>query len=195
MIPNSDSRSTGTGPGSPPVPTYSAATKWLHWLIVPLIATQFMISLLMPDIGPNTVPGTLVNLHLSFGVLILAVMALRLVLRLLYPVPLDLPDSPAWQRWVAQATHLALYFIVMVGPFLGWASASAHKLPVTLFGIIALPDIAAPRARWALTAGDVHGTMMWVLLALIALHAVAALYHHFFLRDHVLRRMLPASSK
>jgi len=110
-------------------------------------------------------------------------------------VPLDMPDSPVWERWAAQAVQLAFYFILLVGPFLGWASASAHKLHVNVFGIIPLPDIAAPKAPWALTAGDIHAFMMWVLLALIALHAGAALYHHFLRHDGVLQRMLPARGK
>lgn len=165
--------------------------RLLHWLIVLLVLTQFVIAILMPDVGPNTVPGTLINLHFSFGVLILVVMAVRFLFRLLYPVPLDMPGSPLWERCAARATHLAFYFILLVGPFLGWASASAHKLPVDVFGIFLLPDVAPEKARWALTAGDVHSYMMWALLALIALHVAAALYHHFLRRDGVLRRMLP----
>jgi len=174
---------------------YRPAAKWLHWLIVLLVLTQFVIAILMPDIGPHTVPGTLINLHFSLGVLIFIVMGIRFIHRQLHPVPLDMPDSPAWERWTAQAVQLAFYFILLVGPFLGWASASAHKLPVNVFGIISLPDIAAPAARWALTAGDIHAYMMWVLLALIALHAAAALYHHLFRHDGVLQRMLPARGK
>jgi cytochrome b561 len=170
---------------------YSSAAKLLHWLIVLLVLTQFVIAILMPSIGRNTVPGTLINLHFSFGVLILIVMAIRFLFRLLYPVPLDMPGSPLWERWTARATHLAFYFILLVGPFLGWASASAHKLPVDVFGLFLLPDIAPAKARWALTAGDIHTYMMWTLLALIALHVTAALYHHFLRHDGVLRRMLP----
>ncbi len=191
--------SAGTGKRAPVVVTpsplvegYSVTAKFLHWLIVVLVLTQFVIAVLMPGIGPNTVPGTLINLHLSFGVVIWIVMAIRYVHRLLQPVPLDMPGSPDWERVTAPVTHLLFYFILLVGPFLGWASASAHKLPVTVFGIVSLPDIAAPKARWALTAGDVHTYMMWTLLALIGLHVLAALYHYFVRHDGVLQRMLPA---
>ena len=163
----------------------------MHWLIVLLVLTQFLIAILMPDIGPDTVPGTLINLHFSFGVLILVLMAIRFVHRLLYPVPLDMSDSPPWERWAAHAVHLLFYFILLIGPFLGWASASAHKLPVNVFGIFSLPAIAAPRAPWALTAGDIHIYMMFTLAVLIVLHAGAALYHHLFRHDGVLQRMLP----
>ena len=194
MLHDRDSRSTRPAQ-SAPLQGYRPAAKGLHWLIVLLVLTQFVIAILMPDIGPHTVPGTLINLHFSFGVLIFIMMVIRFIHRQLHPVPLDMPDSPAWERWAAHSTQLAFYFILLVGPFLGWASASAHKLHVNVFGIIPLPDIAAPKAPWALTAGDIHALMMWVLLALIALHAAAALYHHFFRHDGVLQRMLPARGK
>ena len=174
---------------------YSSATKWLHWLILLLVLAQFGIAILMPDIGPKTLAGTLINLHFSLGILILIVMIIRLCNRLLHPVSLDMPGSPAWERWIAVATHRLFYLVLIVGPFLGWASASAHRLRVNVFGIISLPGIAAPRAHWALTAGDVHIYMMWTLAVLIGLHAAAALYHHFLRNDGVLQRMLPTRAR
>ena len=192
MLHDHHSRSIGSAQSALAVQGYSPVAKWLHWLVVLLVLTQFLTAILMPEIGPDTVPATLISLHFSFGVLILVVMAIRFIYRRLYPVPLDMPGSPAWERRAARATHLAFYFVLLVGPFLGWASASAHKLAVNVFGIISLPAIAAPKARWALTAGDIHASMMWVLLALIALHAAAAFYHYLFVHDGVLQRMLPA---
>ncbi|HTN64943.1 MAG TPA: cytochrome b [Burkholderiaceae bacterium] len=194
-LPSRDFRTIGSAQGVVAIQGYRSTAKFLHWLVVLLVSSQFVIAILMPGIGPNTVPGTLINLHFSFGVLILVVMAIRFIGRLLHPVPLDMPDSPAWERWTAHATHVAFYLILLLGPFLGWASASAHKLPIKVFGIFSLPDIAVPKARWALTAGDIHAYLMWTLLALIALHAAAALYHHFFRHDGILQRMLPAHGK
>lgn len=194
MLHDRNVRSTGPNQGALAIQGYRPTTKFLHWLVVLMVFTQFAISILMPEIGRGTVPGTLINLHFSFGVMIFVVMAIRFVHRLLFPVPLD-PDSSAWERWAAHVTHVVFYVILLLGPFLGWASASAHKLPVNVFGIIPLPDIAAPKARWANTAGDIHAYAMWTLLALIALHAAAALYHHFFRHDGVLRRMLPVRGR
>lgn len=175
-----------------PVQAYNPIAKSLHWLIVLLVLIQFFTAFLMPDIGPNVVPGALIDLHFSFGLVILVVMAIRLIHRLLHPVPLEASEAPPWECWIARTTHRIFYFILLIGPFLGWASASAHKLPVSVFGVFPLPDLAAPRARWALTAGDIHIYLMWGLLGLIALHAAAALYHHLFRHDGVLRRMLPS---
>ena len=170
---------------------YTPTAKALHWLIAALVLTQFVISFLMPDIGRNTLPGPLINLHLSFGIVILVAMASRMLNRMQNPVPLDMHDSPAWERRAAAAMHVAFYLILLIGPFLGWASASSHRLPVDVFGLITLPELAAPRARWANIAGDVHTYMMWTLLGLIALHVAAALVHHFVRRDRTLLRMLP----
>lgn len=174
---------------------YSASAKIVHWLIALLLLIQFVVSILMPDVGPKTVPGTLLNLHFALGVTILALMAIRFAHRLIHPVSLAGSTAPRWERRAAQATHLTFYFILLIGPFLGWASASAHNLRTSVFGLLSLPDIAAPRARWALTAGDLHIYMMWTLLGLVGFHALAALYHHFIRRDGVLRRMLPIGGR
>ncbi len=172
------------------VPQYGPAARWLHWLVAVLLVGQFVVSYLMPDIGPRTPPGTLINLHLSLGLTLIVLMAARVAVRLRHPVALDLAEAPAWQRLAARITHLAIYLILVVAPFLGWASASAHRLPVTFWGLANLPDLAAPRARWALTAGDIHGYAMWTLLGLVGLHVAAVLFHHFVRRDGVLGRML-----
>ena len=110
---------------TPAAPDYDSTAKSLHWLIVALVLTQFIVSWLMPGIGRNTVPGTLINLHFSLGVLILVVMAVRFAHRLLHPTPPAMPDAPAWERRLAQAIHGLFYAILLIVPFLGWASA--HK--------------------------------------------------------------------
>jgi len=176
-------------------PTYSPAAKGLHWLIVLLLAIQFVTAYLLPHIGRNTPPSTIIDLHFSFGVLVLVVMAVRFLHRLTHPVPLEAKDARPWERLLAKTTHRLFYAILLVSPFLGWASASAHRLPVSLFGIIPLPALAQPGARWANTAGDIHGTLMWALLWLVGLHVAAALYHHLVRHDGTLRRMLPSSGR
>ena len=127
---------------------YTPTAKALHWTIVLLVTIQFVTALAMPDIGPHTQPDSWISLHFSFGVLILAVMAARLIHRLMYPVPLEASQAPAWERFAALFAHRLFYLILLVGPLLGWASASAHRLTVSLFGLVTLPAIAAPKARW-----------------------------------------------
>lgn len=170
--------------------TYSATAKAMHWLVVVLVAIQFATAWLLPHIGRNTAPSTVINLHFSFGILILAVMTVRFVHRLTHPVPLEAKDARPVEQFLAKSAHHLFYLILLIGPVLGWASASSHSLPVTVFGIVTLPPIAQPGAGWANLAGDIHSTAMWTLLWLIGAHAAAALYHHLIRHDGTLRRML-----
>ena len=181
--------SLGTNGGAAP-PTYDAAGKAFHWTVVALVTCQFVTALLLTAIELDTPLDTTINLHFNFGLLILVVMVARLVHRWMHPVPVAPGDSPGWERVLALVTHRLFYAILLVGPFLGWASASAHSVPVRLFGLLTLPELAPRKAQWGMSAGDIHIYAMWTLLVLIGIHAGAALYHHFVRRDNVLRRML-----
>lgn len=169
---------------------YGGIARALHWLVVALLACQFVTAALLPDIKVDTPVDAIISLHFSLGIVIAATMIVRLAQRLRHPVAVA-PGAPAWERVLARSLHVVFYLVLIVGPFLGWAAASAHSVPVSLFGLITLPPIAPRKAAWGLVAGDIHGYAMWTLLGLIGAHAAAALWHHFVRRDDVLRRMLP----
>jgi cytochrome b561 len=160
--------------------------------VVALVVGQFITALVLPDIDMDTPLDTTINLHFNLGLVIVVVMAARLVHRLKRPVPVAPTGGAAWERKLAAALHYLFYAILLTGPFLGWAAASAHGLPVKLLGALTLPELAPRKAEWALEAGDIHGLGMWTLLVLIGIHAAAALYHHLVRHDDVLRRMLPS---
>ena len=173
--------------------TYDSAAKAFHWTVVGLVACQFVTALLLPHIKLDTPLDTTINLHFNIGLAILLVMAARLVYRWRHPVRVAPGDSPGWEQTLALATHRLFYAILLVGPFLGWAAASAHSVPVRLLGVVTLPELAPRKAEWGFLAGDIHGYAMWTLLAIVGMHAAAALYHHFVRHDNVLRRMLVGS--
>ena len=170
-------------------PTYGSVAKLLHWVIVVLVTAQFVLGWTMPDIPRGKPPEGLVSLHLSVGATIVIVMALRLVWQLVHGVPPSIVVA-VWQQRAANATHALLYAVLIAMPLAGWAWASAKSWPVTLFGAVTLPPLVAPDWPYRRLASFVHTNGAWVILALVALHAAAALHHHFVLRDPVLRRML-----
>ena len=170
---------------------YDPVAKTLHWLVFALLAAQFVVAIAMPEIGRGTVPGTLIDLHMSLGLTILAVVAVRWLWRIGHRVPLATADMPSWEQPLARVTHAALYVLLVVNPILGWLNASARDWKITVFGLARLPHLVAPRSPIGREAGDVHTFLAWTLLALVGLHAAAALYHHFGRRDGVLKRMLP----
>ena len=179
MIPNNANRYTGTA-------------KALHWLIVALLIVQFIVAWSMPHIGRNTQPGTLINLHLSLGVLILVVAILRLGWRATHHEPAPDDGLPPWQVKSARIVSWLLYLLLFVVPILGWISASWRGFPVTMFGLFELPKLIATRAAGWRWTGDIHGLLAnYAMLALVGLHVAAALYHYFFRRDGVLQRIFP----
>jgi cytochrome b561 len=173
---------------------YTGTAKVLHWVIVALLIVQFVLAWAMPDIHRDTQPDTLINLHLSFGALILAVAVVRLGWHLTHPEPPPDDGLPPWQVQSARLNHWLLYLLLFVVPILGWINASWRGFPVILFGLFELPKLIATRAPGFRWTGDVHGLLAnYALLALVGLHVAAALYHYFIRRDGVMRRMLPGS--
>ncbi len=178
---------------------YGGTAKALHWIIVALLIVQYVIGFLMPEVKRNTKPEGLISLHLSFGAVLLLLAGLRLIWRLARGAPPPPTGLPAWQLVASRTVHYVLYGLIVVIPILGWMNTSWRGWTVTVFGTVPLPHLlpardAVPKGSysWGWT-GDVHMWASYTLLAVAALHLLAALYHRLVLRDRILDRMLPAS--
>lgn len=168
---------------------YDIVAKILHWLILLLLIAQYAIGSIMPHIGRKTLDEGWVAWHLSVGASILFFILVRLIWRLLHPVP-QLQTLATWERGAASFVHWALYSLVLVMTLLGWAAANARGWQVHLFGAVTLPQVAPNGSPWGHEAGDIHNIVVYVLLGFIVLHVAAALYHYFIKRDRVVARML-----
>lgn len=169
--------------------SYDGVAKFLHWLVVVLIAAQFVIGWTMPDIHKGTLPTGLIAWHLGVGAALIAAVAVRIVWRLTHP-PAPASLSPMLGV-VSRITHALLYVALVGVPLLGWANASSRGWSVKLAGLLPYPNLLPTGSQVGHTMGDVHGVLAWVLFALIGLHIAAALFHRFILKDQVLQRMLP----
>jgi cytochrome b561 len=171
--------------------TLSIAAHWLTLLL--LIAVYALIELrgIYPkDSDPREAMKTW---HNMLGLLVFAIVFVRLALRLAFRSPPITPTPPAWMEWLAKAMHLALYAFLIVMPLLGWLTLSAEGKPVPFFGL-ELPALIGTSQPLARSLEDIHELIGTVGYYLIGLHAVAALYHHYFMHDNTLLRMLPGRS-
>lgn len=130
------------------------------------------------------------SLHKSIGLTLLALVVVRLLWRLRERRP-ELPPMAAWQRRVAGAVHLGLYALMFLIPLSGWLYNSLAGFPLQWFHLFNLPSLHASNPTLKPIGRDLHETLAWVLVALVAGHAAAALKHHFFDRDWTLHLMLP----
>jgi cytochrome b561 len=167
---------------------YDPFARLLHWLVVLLLAAQYIVGWTMPDIHRDTQPAGLIAIHLGLGASIVAVVFVRVIWRFLRKEP-RVVEGTAFTRAIAYLTHGLLYLLLIVQPLMGWANASSRGWPIALAGV-KLPALAPTGSSLGHALGDVHGVLAWVLLGLIGLHVLGALYHQLILRDGVLRRMI-----
>jgi cytochrome b561 len=170
---------------------WGAVSQSFHWLIVLLLLAQGTVGLLMGDMarGPDKI--AVYAFHKSVGLTILALALARLLWRLYAGRPAPVAGMPRWQERMASLMHGTLYALLFAVPISGWVMNSAAGFPLQWFGLFNLPSIAAhDRGLHELTE-SLHEWLFWLLVALAAAHAAAAVYHHLFQHDATLARMLP----
>lgn len=170
---------------------YGFVAKIFHWTIFVLIGVMFPMGYVMIELPLTPQKLQVYSWHKSIGITILTLAVLRLVWRQFRPAP-PLPSSmPEYERFAAHAVHVLLYVCLFALPVSGWLMSSAAGLPVVLYGQWQLPDFVAANEDTRLLLFEVHKTIGFSLLALLAAHVGASLYHHFVRRDDVLARMWP----
>lgn len=174
-----------------PAETYGAIAKWFHWITFALVAAQFIIGWLMPDVHRGTQPVGLISLHLSIGLTILAVILLRFAWRLARGAPAALATQPIWQRHLADTVHFLLYLVVLIMVTTGWINAAGRGWTLSYFGLFSLPSFTVPRPSTIHTIADYHIALSWWFLGIIGFHVAAVLVHQLWYRDRTLQRMLP----
>ncbi len=174
---------------------WGSVSKVLHWVVVLLILMMAWIGLRMGDMpnGPDKIASY--ALHKSVGITILMLVLLRIGWRWHAGSPDALPGTPRWQERIASLTHLALYALLLAMPLSGWILNSASGFPLQWFGLFNVPAIAGKDHDLHELAEDIHEWLFWAMVTLVVLHAAAAFYHHLFLRDATLTRMLPGHRK
>lgn len=174
-----------------PVDRYHTLSIAAHWLTLVLLVAVYALIELREIYPKGSDPRELMKTwHFMLGMAVLGVVAVRLVLRLMFREPPIIPAPPAWQLLLAKAMYLALYTFLIVMPVLGWLTLSAKGKVIPFFGL-ELPALIGPDKALGGSLEDIHETIGTIGYYLIGLHAAAALFHHYFMRDNTLRRMLP----
>ena len=174
---------------------YSGVAIGLHWLIAIAIVGSFSVGLYMHELPLSPQKLKLYSWHKWAGVTIFLFVVVRLGWRLSHRPP-ELPAGmPAWQRSVAEATHVLLYLLIFAVPITGWLMSSAKGFQTVYFGVLPLPDLLVKDADLGDLLQEAHKLLNFSMAALVGAHIGAALKHHFIDRDEVLARMLPFLGK
>ena len=169
------------------MPRHDPVTLALHWVIALLIAAAYAASGLLED-GPGR--SWAMNLHGSLGLLVFGLSLLRILWRgfARHPAPVAMP---ALMARIAHLAHVALYVMMVAAPSFGLLALWAGGQRVSLFGLLALPSPMTASRGLAEFLQGTHELAANALVALALLHAAAAIFHQYILRDHLLERMTP----
>ncbi len=170
---------------------YGSLSIGLHWAMLALLIAVYACIELREYFPKGSDPReALKTWHFMLGLSVLALASLRLIVHITGRVPAIEPDPPGWQKLSARLMHLALYALMLGMPLAGWLLLSAEAKPIPFFGL-QLPALIGESKGTADLIKQIHETGGTVGYFLIGLHAAAALFHHYLVRDNTLRRMLP----
>lgn len=174
-----------------PAGRYHALSISVHWLTLLLLVAVYALIELRDIYPEGSDPHELMTTwHNMLGLVVFGLVFVRMAVLLVHRAPPITPAPPAWQHWLAKAMHAALYAFLIAMPLLGWLALSAQGKPVPLFGL-ELPALLGPDKALGHQFEEIHETIGTLGYWLIGLHAAAALFHHYFMRDDTLLRMLP----
>jgi cytochrome b561 len=170
---------------------YHPASIYLHWIIFALFVVA-LASIEYRGELPRSDPmrDTLRNVHMTAGQLVLVFFVLRAAIRLRFGAPSPLP-APRWQIGAAHLVHALLYLLMIALPVTGVLFNQAGGRDISFFGWILPQFIGVDRALRG-NIKEVHEALGNAVYFIVGLHALAALFHHYLMKDGALRRMLPA---
>ena len=175
-----------------PVPTWTAGQRRLHWLTAALVLSAFPLGWLMTAVPLQALllKFLLYQMHKTLGIIVLACVVARLLMRARTGRPDWDAGLPDWQRRAAVTMHILLYAALLAVPMLGYLTGctAPARMPTLFLGLIPVPHILPADRAWFSVLRPTHQWSAVFLVVLAGGHALASLHNH--LRGHAsLRRM------
>lgn len=174
---------------------YRPISMAMHWMMFLLMVAVYAC-IELREIYPkgSDLREALKMWHFMLGLCVGILVWVRLFFMVTGAKPPIVPMPPRWQYLLSKAVHGALYLLMIALPILGWCMLSAAGKPIPFFGL-ELPALINENKELSKSIKEIHATAGTVGYYIIGLHAVAGLFHHYFLRDNTLIRMLPHCKK
>lgn len=171
--------------------SFGSITKIIHWLLFFLITAQFLLIWQYKAVSDTVEKSQYMLLHKSVGVTILFLTIIFIIWKLNNVKPVPSMIQPHWQHSLAKIVHQLLLILLIVMPLTGYSLSCAAGKVINYFNIFKLPCFLAANSKLAKLFDLIHQNLGFFILALAIVHILAALYHHFILKDQILKRMLP----
>ena len=170
---------------------YGAVAQTFHWLTAVLVGAAYLLGEGGPESRVYSAErASTLTWHETLGMLVIAVVVLRLAWRFIDRQPDEQP-MPAWMQLGSRLVHWLLYALLAAVPLTAIFGAWLAGHPVFFLGIGEIGPFSELAHDLGRSLAEVHTTLGNVIIWVAGLHAAAAIYHHFILRDRVLKTMLP----
>jgi len=167
---------------------YGLPTRLVHWLMAIAIIGMYVLGLWMVDLDYySPYYHSAPDLHRSIGILLLIALVLRFGWRLINVRPDDAELSRT-ERVAARIVHWGLYPLLLALMISGYLMSTADGRPIQVFDWFSIPSLFQGKPLEK-AAGTAHYIFANVTIAVVILHAAAALKHHFYDRGRILARM------
>ncbi|MEQ1607664.1 MAG: cytochrome b [Hyphomonadaceae bacterium] len=179
-------------PEKPAADRYSWGAITIHWLMLALIVAVYACILLRENLPRGSdMREDLKAWHFMLGLSVLGLGLMRLAFRVLvWKIPRITPEPPRYLAWLSAAAHAAIYALLVAMPVAGWLILSAEGKAIPFWGFN-LPPLVRADEGLAKSVKALHETGGTIGYFLVGLHAAAALFHHFVMKDNTLVRILP----
>lgn len=167
---------------------YGHLAKILHWLMAIVFVAMFFIAYVMTNIDKSHFRDSLYDFHKATGILLFMLAIVRLTWRALNVSPALPSAMRVWQQQAAKWNVIFLYAVMIIMPISGFLTSTLGGHPITFYGLITL----APLSHNAVASqfySDVHEIVSYVFIGLFSLHVLGSLYHHYCLKDGLLKKM------
>jgi superoxide oxidase len=169
---------------------YDPVSRFFHWSVLSAVIAAYAIGLYREGLPKDDFRAYLMSLHMSVGLLVMGLTVARIGWRSFVSAPPPAATSPVL-KLAARAGHLALYVALAAVPLIGLLAAWAKARNVDFFGLFPVPALIAPDKALVKPLEEIHEIAAHAMMILSGLHAAAAIFHQFVLKDGTLSRMSP----
>jgi len=169
--------------------SYGLIARLFHWIIFLMIIGVIIGGNIAADMPNGPGKAEMIGIHKSFGFAILVLVLLRLLWRLVNPLPRDLGTSRIENK-LGHTMHILLYILLLSQPTIGILMSQSFGHPVYPFDLFKVPTFVSDNIRLGKILLEIHETLWVVLATSVAVHAAAALKHHFIEKNRTLMRMI-----
>lgn len=170
--------------------TFGKMSIVLHWLMAAMIVGLISVGFYMDGMEKGPDKTAIVQLHKATGFIVLLLALFRWYWVISNESPKPLEGTSKAEIGLAHASKWLLLLLMLIMPLSGVLMSMSAGYGISIYGIFEVPALLEKNRELAGTFNSIHKLSAYALVAVIVLHLLGAINHHFIKKDATLNRML-----